>query len=68
MSEDQLSTGRFGSVMHRFRSCVLSRRMVKEVQSYEKEAVAQENKIAKMREEGRDPYDIKKQEVGEACL
>eukprot|EP00952_Eustigmatos_sp_NYUAD-ZCMA_P008861 36751-Eustigmatos_ZCMA.PRE.1 len=36
--------------------------MQKEVVSYEKEAVQQEAKVAKMKEEGRDAYDIKKQE------
>jgi tubulin-specific chaperone A len=38
------------------------KRMQKEVASYEKEVVQNEAKIAKMREDGRDEYDIKKQE------
>lgn len=36
--------------------------LTKEAAAYEKEAVAQEAKIATMREAGRDIYDIKKQE------
>jgi len=36
--------------------------LTKEAASYEKEAVAQEQKIAGMRERGQDVYDIKKQE------
>jgi len=36
--------------------------LTKEAASYEKEAVAQEQKIAGMRERGQDIYDIKKQE------
>jgi tubulin-specific chaperone A len=37
-------------------------RLVKEMESYEKEAKAQEAKIQKMREDGMDFYDIRKQE------
>ncbi|EWM24337.1 tubulin-specific chaperone a [Nannochloropsis gaditana] len=40
----------------------VARRLIKEAASYEKEAAAQEQKIAGMRTEGRDSYDIKKQE------
>jgi tubulin-specific chaperone A len=36
--------------------------MVKEVAAYEKEVVANETKIAKMKEDRMDEYDIKKQE------
>ena len=44
-----------------------SLRMVKEVASYEKEAKDNEARVQKMRDDGKDPYDIKKQEeVG--CL
>jgi len=38
------------------------RRMVKEVQSYEKEVLTNEARVQKMRDEGKDPYDIRKQE------
>jgi len=38
------------------------KRMVKEVQSYEKEVVVNEARVQKMRDEGKDPYDIRKQE------
>lgn len=37
-------------------------RLVKEVAAYEQEAAAQEAKVTGMRTEGKDPYDIKKQE------
>lgn len=37
-------------------------RLVKEVASYEKEAKDNEAKVNKMREDGKDPYDIRKQE------
>ena len=37
-------------------------RLVKEVAAYEQEAAAQEAKVAGMKAEGKDPYDIKKQE------
>ncbi len=37
-------------------------RLVKEVAAYEKEATEQEAKVAGMKAEGKDPYDIKKQE------
>ncbi|GAB5034939.1 tubulin-specific chaperone a [Nannochloropsis oceanica] len=40
----------------------VAKRLTKEVASYENEAVAQEQKIADMRERGQDIYDIKKQE------
>lgn len=36
--------------------------MVKEVTSYEEEAKENEAKVQKMRDEGKDPYDIRKQE------
>ena len=40
--------------------------MLKEVASYEKEAKDNEAKVQKMRDEGKDSYDIRKQEeVGE---
>ena len=39
------------------------KRMVKEVQAYEKEVITNEAKIQKMRDEGRDPYDIRKQVI-----
>eukprot|EP00903_Cladosiphon_okamuranus_P014537 g13484.t1 len=38
------------------------KRMVKEVASYEAEAKENEARVQKMRDEGKDPYDIKKQE------
>lgn len=38
------------------------RRLVKEVAAYGKEAQEQEAKVRAMKEGGRDPYDIKKQE------
>lgn len=37
-------------------------RLVKEVSLYEKEAKDNEAKVNKMREDGKDPYDIRKQE------
>lgn len=40
----------------------ICKRMVKEVQSYEKEVVTNEARVQKMRDEGKDPYDIRKQE------
>lgn len=40
----------------------LQNRMVKEVASYEKEAKDNEDKVQKMRDEGKDAYDIRKQE------
>lgn len=36
--------------------------MIKEVASYEKEAKDNEARVQKMRDAGKDPYDIKKQE------
>lgn len=36
--------------------------MVKEVASYETEAKENEAKVQKMRDDGKDPYDIRKQE------
>lgn len=39
--------------------------MVKEVTSYETEAEENEAKVQKMRDDGKDPYDIRKQE--EVC-
>ncbi|CAM9607211.1 unnamed protein product [Choristocarpus tenellus] len=38
------------------------KRMLKEVAGYEKEAKTNEARIKKMREDGRDEYDIRKQE------
>lgn len=40
----------------------IQNRMVKEVASYEKEAKDNEDKVQKMRDEGKDAYDIRKQE------
>lgn len=40
----------------------ICKRMVKEVQSYEKEVLVNEARVQKMRDEGKDPYDIRKQE------
>lgn len=40
----------------------ICKRMVKEVQSYEKEVITNEARVQKMRDEGKDPYDIRKQE------
>lgn len=37
-------------------------RMVKEVASYEIEAKENEAKVQNMRDDGKDPYDIRKQE------
>lgn len=37
-------------------------RMVKEVASYEKEAKENEARVQKMRDDGKDAYDIRKQE------
>lgn len=39
--------------------------MVKEVASYETEAKENEARVQKMRDDGKDPYDIRKQE--EVC-
>lgn len=36
--------------------------MVKEVASYEKEAKENEARVQKMRDDGKDAYDIRKQE------
>lgn len=36
--------------------------MIKEVASYEKEAKENEAKVQKMRDDGKDPSDIRKQE------
>ena len=36
--------------------------MVKEVNAYEKEVEQNEARVQKMRDEGKDPYDIRKQE------
>mmetsp|Transcript_17382 Transcript_17382/g.25391 ORF Transcript_17382/g.25391 Transcript_17382/m.25391 type:complete len:115 (-) Transcript_17382:73-417(-) len=38
------------------------KRLAKEVASYEKEVVDNEARVQRMREEGKDPYDIRKQE------
>jgi tubulin-specific chaperone A len=40
----------------------IAKRMVKEVSSYELEVVTNEARIQKMRDDGKDPYDIRKQE------
>ena len=40
----------------------ICKRMVKEVKSYEKEVVTNEARVQKMRDDGKDPYDIRKQE------
>lgn len=37
-------------------------RMVKEVASYEEEAKENEARVQKMRDDGKDPYDVRKQE------
>lgn len=41
--------------------------MVKEVASYEKEAKENETRVQKMRDDGKDAYDIKKQEEVRKC-
>ena len=38
------------------------KRMKKEVESYEKEVITNESKVQKMRDDGKDIYDIRKQE------
>mmetsp|Transcript_32244 Transcript_32244/g.30731 ORF Transcript_32244/g.30731 Transcript_32244/m.30731 type:complete len:115 (-) Transcript_32244:529-873(-) len=38
------------------------KRMLKEVLSYEKEVITNEARVQKMRDDGRDTYDIRKQE------
>ena len=40
----------------------IAKRMVKEVNSYEKEVATNEARVQKMRDDGKDPYDIRKQE------
>ena len=40
----------------------IAKRMVKEVNAYEKEVEENEARIQKMRDDGKDPYDIRKQE------
>lgn len=40
----------------------IAKRMSKEVSAYEKEVEQNEAKVQKMRDEGKDPYDIRKQE------
>ncbi|KAJ1436176.1 tubulin binding cofactor A-domain-containing protein [Ochromonadaceae sp. CCMP2298] len=40
----------------------ICKRMVKEVDSYEKEVIVNEGRIQKMNDDGKDPYDIRKQE------
>lgn len=42
-------------------------RMIKEVASYEKEAKENEAKVQKMRDDGKDPADIRKQEEVNVC-
>ena len=46
------------------------KRMLKEVSGYEKEAVENEARIQKMKDDGKDEYDIKKQEevLGESYM
>jgi tubulin-specific chaperone A len=46
------------------------KRLTKEVLSYEKEVMTNEAKIQKMKDDGKDPYDIKKQEevLGESYM
>lgn len=38
------------------------KRMRKEVAAYEKEVITNEARVQKMRDDGKDPYDIRKQE------
>lgn len=45
-----------------YRDSRSTHRLVKEVAAYEKEAQEQEAKVRAMKEDGKDPYDIKKQE------
>ena len=40
----------------------IAKRMVKEVDAYEKEVVTNTDKVQKMRDEDKDEYDIRKQE------
>ncbi len=40
----------------------IAKRMLKEVQAYETEVLTNEARIQKMRDDGKDPYDIRKQE------
>lgn len=52
----------------RFRTCILNYcifkcRVSKEKTSYEREVVANENKLEKMKQEGKDEYEIKKQVI-----
>ena len=35
--------------------------MMKEVQSYEKEVITNEARVQKMRDDGKNPYEIRKQ-------
>ena len=46
------------------------KRLSKEVLSYEKEVITNENKVQKMKDDGKDPYDIRKQEevLGESYM
>lgn len=43
------------------RLLILKLRVSKEKSSYEREVVANENKLEKMKQEGKDEYEIKKQ-------
>ena len=43
------------------------RRVSKEKSSYEREVVTNENKLEKMKQEGKDEYELKKQ-VRKACM
>lgn len=40
----------------------IAKRMIKEVEAYEREVTTNEARIQKMRDDGKDPYDIRKQE------
>ena len=46
------------------------KRLSKEVLSYEKEVITNEAKVQKMKDDGKDPYDIRKQEevLGESYM
>ena len=46
------------------------KRLTKEVLSYENEVIKNEARVQKMKDEGKDPYDIRKQEevLGESYM
>jgi tubulin-specific chaperone A len=50
--------------------CLCCCRLQKEVVSYEKEATENEAKVQKMRDEGKDAHDVRKQEevLAESCM